>query len=175
MKAQKPLRFTLVVVTCLGMALPRLSLAGDDPLANLSIPVSKKIENIQLDANGNLRGAIVDANGRPIADAPVVIGVNGKPIAKLRTDREGRFRKDGLKQGFYQVVSHAGAHHYRVWEPGNAPAGVKQGVIHVAGSEVARGAGYSALLAILSNPVFLAALVSAAIVIPIAIDDEDAS
>lgn len=171
MKISKTFRAAVVALTCLGVIVPRGSIAAEAVIVD-GIPVSQQVENLELQ-QGLLIGGLVDAAGKGVEDAPVVIGQNGKPVAELRTDSEGRFAATGLKPGVYQVVSHGAVTTYRVYEQGQAPAEAKKGVIHQVDPQIARGAGHGGLLGILANPLVLALIIAAAIAIPLALDDDD--
>ncbi|WP_153557896.1 carboxypeptidase-like regulatory domain-containing protein [Roseimaritima sediminicola] len=137
-----------------------------------SVQIKRTIGDVVLH-DGQLRGALVDDAGRGVEDAPVVIGQDGKPLKELRTDKQGRFRYTVPKPGLYQVVSHSTAAGYRLWTAETAPEGAKQGIVHQVDPQVARGAHPGGLWAWLTNPVFLALLIAAAIAIPLALDDDD--
>lgn len=171
MKLCRTLRAVIIAMTCLGVALPQQAIASK-PVVVDGIPVSKNVIDLSLQ-QGQLVGGLVDANGNGVADAPVVIAQQGKPVLNLRTDAEGRFAAKGVKPGIYQVVSHGALENYRVWEDGTAPEGAKKGVIHRVNPEVARGASQSGLLAMLSNPLVLTLIIATAIAIPVALNDGD--
>ncbi|QDS90559.1 hypothetical protein EC9_47730 [Rosistilla ulvae] len=178
MKIRKTLHATLAIWTCIGLAIPRAAVGNESPGQAPQvkpIAIAPRILDVALHRNGELQGAVVDSNGRPVEGAPVLIGRFGKPIAELRTDPQGRFVVGGLEGGIYQVVSHGAAQHCRVWPAGTAPATAKQGVIHVTEPAVARGAGTSRLHSIFANPLFAIAVVAASVAIPIATEDDDAS
>ena len=171
MKLNKFAHAALVATICMGVSMPQL-VSARDAVAPAQVPVKQVVEDVVLKAD-TLHGALVDQAGRGVEDAPVVIGQNGKQVAVLRTDAEGRFAAPGLKAGVYQVVSHGGAVVYRVWNENEAPAAAKQGVIHTVDPQVARGAHHGGLLKLLSNPIVLALIIAAAIAIPLALDDDD--
>jgi len=159
----------------LQLAIPRVVAAEDTAVrveGGATVHIKSSAENVVL-RDGKLVGLLVDKSGSGVADAPVLIGQEGKLLKELRTDQEGRFQFSGAKPGVYQVVSHGGAVVYRVWTPDAAPANAKQGIIHQVDPEVARGAVGGCLLPLLTNPIFLALLIGAAIAIPLALDDDD--
>jgi hypothetical protein len=172
MKTSKMFRVAVVAMTCLGVVMPSRGFASEPVIVD-GIPVKQTIENLSL-SDGVLVGGLVDKNGRGVADAPVVIGQQGKPVAELRTDAEGRFAAKGLKPGVYQVVSHGAVTTHRAFAADQAPKDAKRGVIHQVDPEVARGApSNGGLLGVLSNPLVLALVIAAAIAIPLALDDDD--
>lgn len=170
MKTSKIFRAAIVAMTCLGVCIPHPSVAA--AVVVDGIQINQQIEDLSLQ-NGLMVGGLVDKAGRGVSDAPVVIAQQGKPVATLRTDAEGRFSAAGLKPGIYQVVSHGALNNYRVWEDGKAPANAKRGVIHQVDPEVARGASTGGLIGFLTNPLVIVGIVAAAIAIPIALDDDD--
>lgn len=171
MKFNKILHLALVATTCVSVSMPQLATAGKS-VAQADVSINRKVEDVVL-KDGALRGALVDEAGRGVGDAPVLIGQNGKRVAELRTDAQGRFEFKGAKVGTYQVVSHGAAGSYRVWNATQAPEAAKQGIIHTVDPEVARGARHGGLLGFLANPIVLAGVIAAAIAIPLALDDDD--
>ncbi len=177
MRINSMVRGFVVALTCFGVVAPQLQAAGATAAVTAEgIPVRTQVEDVALQSNGELRGAVVDVNGKPVASAPVAVGQSGKVVAELQTDAEGRFAVTGLKTGTYQVASYAGVQSYRVWNAEAAPAKAKQGVIHVLPEGVARGQNNrSPLIRALTNPLVLAGGVAAAVAIGIAVTDDDAS
>ena len=93
-------------------------------------------------------------------------------VASTRTDSEGKFALTGVQAGVYQLQSGNVSGTYRVWAPQTAPPSASQGILLVAGQDVVRHQG---ILSHLANPYVLAAIVAAAIAIPLALDDDDPS
>lgn len=140
------------------------------------IPIALSGEDVELRADGQLSGAMVDVNGQPIVDAMVLLGHQGKAVTWARTDAQGVFAfsfKD-LKPGVYQVVSQGKAGHYHIWPHQAAPLGAKQGIIHVAKRGVDRGQDPTFFAKVLSNPVLILGITAASIGIPVAIDGTEA-
>jgi hypothetical protein len=171
MKTFKTFRAAIVALTCLGVVIPRGAMAAEVVVVD-GVEVSQQVTDLELQ-KGLLVGGLVDANGKGVEDAPVVIGQNGKAVAELRTDKEGRFAAKGLTPGVYQVVSHGKVTTHRVWQDGSAPAAAQRGVIHSVDPQIARGASHGGLLGVLANPLVLALIIAAAIAIPLALDDDD--
>jgi len=87
----------------------------------------------------------------------------------------------GLRSGIYQVVAADGQALYRVWAPGMAPPGARQGALVVAGEELMRGQfspsfpfggfgglGLGGLGGVFSSPWLTAAAVAASVGAPVA-------
>ncbi len=126
-----------VLLCCLGIVAPHVAQATTPAQATpQGIAIVSTIEDVSM-RDGVVRGSIVDANGSPVANSPVVVAQQGKVIQELTTDEQGQFEAKGLTSGVYQVASYAKAQNYRVWERG-APANAKEGVVHVMSNDVAR-------------------------------------
>jgi hypothetical protein len=189
MRLQRTFRSIVVFTTCLGIAFPVSAATPATAPASVTaegIPVRLQVEDVRLH-QGELRGAIVDVNGKPVASAPVAVGQAGKVLAELNTDSEGRFAVKGMKTGTYQVASYAGVQNYRLWNEA-APSQAKQGIIHVLPEGVARAnscdsgcdscaGGQSSLCKSLGAPLLVIGAVAAAVAITVAVadDDDDAS
>ena len=73
-------------------------------------------------SQGNvLAGRVLDQQGTPQVNTPVLLLAQGKVLAEARTDRQGSFSFANLRGGVYQVVSAGNVGVYRVWTPGTAP------------------------------------------------------
>jgi hypothetical protein len=147
-----------------------------------TIPVKPQIEDVALGVSGTLQGAIVDNSGKPIRGASVVIAQAGKVLQEAKTNQEGRFEFSGVRQGVYQVASHAQAQNYRTWQPEGAPPHAKKGVVHVMPEELVRGGepvfGGGGLSSIVTHPLLIAGVVvtTAVVIGAVALsDDDDAS
>ncbi len=109
------------------------------------IRIDATVEDVVLNDRGELAGALVDPNGTPIENAPVVVGQMGKPVAEATTAADGRFVIANLTPGTYQIATYAKVQNYRVHrsvgaDANNVPKGAKEGVIHVMPTTVSRGA-----------------------------------
>lgn len=146
------------------------------------IPVSLELEHVALHDGGVLQGALVDTNGRPLEGQTVLLAKAGTVVVTAETNAEGRYAIKGVEDGVYQVVSAGKAANYRVYTA-NAPAGAKQGVIHVVSPEMARanlgaqpGYGLSQVLGGGSRTALLAAAaVAIGAGVAIAVNEDDNS
>ncbi|MCA9234375.1 MAG: carboxypeptidase regulatory-like domain-containing protein [Planctomycetales bacterium] len=143
--------------------------------------------DVALAAGGELVGQLVDAQGAPLANAPVSIQSQGREVVQATTDAQGQFRITGLKGGVYEIVAPGHYQAYRFWAPRTAPPAATAGVLMVADGDLARaqyGAGApcapckpgpfgTAMGWVAQHPLLTAGIVAAAIAIPLAIDDDD--
>lgn len=171
MKSSKVGRVALAVWTA-----AYLVVGGTAKTAGAASPeVIREVQQVVLQPDGRVHGMLVDQAGRGVSDAPVVIGEEGKLLKQLRTDAEGKFVWKEARVGAFQVVTPERATVYRVWPSDNAPKDAKPAIIQTVDPTIARGASHGPLVTFLTNPIFLALLVAAAIAIPLALDDDDDS
>lgn len=100
---------------------------------------SRRTNDIALKADGELRGQILDQQGRPKALTNVVLVRNQKAVGYAKTDITGRFVIRGLKPGAYQIHSEVGRKSVRLWAPQTAPPIALQAVLLVGNSDTVRG------------------------------------
>ena len=96
------------------------------------------VSDVSLSVGGRLEGAVVDVQGIPIAEAPVVVRHEGQEIARTTSDAAGRFRFRGLRGGVHQIVAAHGSGLYRLWTPRTAPPSSENGVLIITKGDVLR-------------------------------------
>lgn len=180
MLKSKSVRTMIVAMTVVALAAPAQPLMAAGPAApptpTKAAPVKLPTQDVELSANGALRGYFVDEQqGAGVSGLKVTLHQNAaEPIASTVTGENGEFKFDGLRGGTYQVVvndEHVMA--YRAWSAGTAPPRTKPQAVFVAGEATRAGLWFAGLspeaqLAIL-------ALIAAGIAIPIAVlaSDDD--
>jgi hypothetical protein len=133
--------------------------------------------SVRLGSDRYLRGVAKTAEGKPAADVPVVLGVNGRVVGRVIADKEGKFAVGPLKPGKYQVATRDAVAMLAVHAPESAPQDSADTIEVSRPAMVARGQTPG----MLTNPWFIGLVVAAAIAIPLAIvladddDDDDAS
>lgn len=132
---------------------------------------------VRLSADRQMRGEVKTVEGKPAAGAPVVLGVNGKPVGRVIADEQGRFQFGPLKPGRYQLATSEAVAMVDVYPAADAPKQAIQSIEVSQPAMIARGQNAPAWL---TNPLFLGLVIAAAIAIPLAIaldddDDDDAS
>lgn len=165
MKVAQTFKTAAVLASCLGMLVGQAAQAA-----------SPIIRDVALQPGGVLNGQVLNEQATAQANSKVAVVHKGKPVTVAETDKDGRFVLTGLQPGVYELHLAAGGGAYRVWAPRTAPPAAEQSVLLVQDNRVVRGlhqgAGHFGWLA---NPWVLAGIVAAAIAIPLAIDDDDAS
>jgi hypothetical protein len=151
-----------VALACLGMFVGQLARAAQ-PL----------VTDVALSHGGTLVGKVVDRQGAAQAGQVVRVSQQGEVVAVVETDARGEFQVADLRGGVYQIESAQGLGVYRVWAENTAPPAANDGVLIVHGDEAVRGNQSGGVLGFLTNPWVLAAIIAAAIAIPLALDDDD--
>ena len=181
-------RQSVALAVCAALALQQTAFAVTPSYKVVDgIRVYEQVKDLSLSGN-QLHGAIVDVNGKPVVGASVVVGHQGKVVASTKTDEQGRFACADMKPGIHQVATFGGVRTYNLWNAESAPKNSLKGSIHVLDDEaIKRGnacdsgcddcgsGGKSPLAACVTNPIVWAAVIAAAIAIPLALDDDDAS
>lgn len=116
--------------------------------ANAAIPSTErqapaapplKCENVALSSTGLLVGQVIDAQGKPLANAPVwLANADGEPVS-ARTDAAGRFAYKQLRGGVYYLAAGESIRMCRVWTNRAAPPKSLQQVMLVTDEKVVRG------------------------------------
>jgi hypothetical protein len=104
---------------------------------------------------------------------PVLVMSQGKEVGRAETDASGGFAVRGLTGGVYTVATPIGGSVYRAWSPRTAPPAAVTSALIVPDQNIVRGQWGTGALGWLANPWVLAAIVAAAIAIPLALDDDD--
>ena len=166
------LKHFAVALACTGMVAPQISLAAQPaPQA----PVAQAaVTDVALHDGNMLAGQLVNAAGAPLANAPVTVSQGNRVIAATHTTNDGVFAVRDLNGGVYTVDAAGTQGVYRVWTANTAPPSAKPAILMVHG-DATRGQFVPGLLGALGNPWVLGGIVGAAIAIPIALDDDNAS
>jgi hypothetical protein len=169
MKRVCRLQLALAILAAVGILLPRPLVAGTFGTAAES---TASVQDIALDAAGNLHGEVLGQDGRGAEGVAVHMVQNGQEVATAITDAQGEFEIAGLRGGVYQMVTANGGGVYRVWSYRAAPPAAGPGVMLIESPDVVRGQG-PPIMQFLTNPWVLGGIAAAAIAIPLALDDDD--
>ncbi len=158
-------------------------LAGEHLGVNAAPAVAPAVIDVELAEGGRLFGQVVDTQGAPMAGSPVVLHTDGREVVKATTDANGRFEIVGLRGDTYHVSTEGGGGAYRMWAPRTSPPGAARGVSIAVSSDPVVRAQYGAcgpcapsgFWGFVSNPWVSAALITAAIAIPIAVSNDSGS
>lgn len=183
MKTRK-LQLLATALSCVGMLTSPLSLAAAPSAAP---------RDVVLHEGGVLLGQVVDAQGGALMNTPVVVTSGTQEVARVQTDRTGRFSVNGLKGGAYGVASAGQQGVYRLWAPQTAPPTAQQGLMLVTGNSFVRGQDCCGVVGcgnacgagtpqgplrraaswMAAHPIITAGAIAAAIAIPLAVNDDN--
>jgi len=141
------------------VATPR-ALRGETPVGS-----GPEIYDAALAAGGVLRGQVVRRSAS--SELEVVVRQDGREIARTSARRSGEFELRGLRGGVYHVVAGDEVVVVRAWAPGTAPPAAATELLLVAAPAV-RGQ-YGPVGMVLTHPLVSLSLLTAAIVIPVAL------
>lgn len=172
------LRKLVVALTTIALVTPTATLtAADAPSGKPARSVQLPTHDVELQANGTLKGYFVDGE-QGAAKSGVTLTLHqdsAKAIATVKTGENGEFAFSGLKAGTYQVIADGEQiMAYRAWARGTAPPKAPQQVVFAAGDST-RAALWFAGLPPEAQLGIIAAIV-AAVAVPIAVyvnDDDD--
>ncbi|REJ64483.1 MAG: carboxypeptidase regulatory-like domain-containing protein [Planctomycetota bacterium] len=146
------------------------------------VPAAPVVRDVELAVGGVLKGQVLDTQGAPVADSPVVLASHDRVVAQAKTDVNGKFAFQNLRGDTYIVATIGGGGAYRLWAPQTSPPGAKQAImLAVSPDPVVRaqhgfyGKGHPGFWAFVSNPWVSATLLTAAIAIPIAAANDSGS
>lgn len=170
---RQALKTLVVALSCCGLLGGQIAQAAN------------RIGDVALQPGGLLHGQVLDEQGVAQPHARVTVVHSGEPVAATKTDEQGRFVMSGLSGGVHEIHTGSSGGVYRLWAPQTAPPSAKDAMLIVTGDNIVRsigggpapispapgGGGWLSGLGWLANPWVLAAIVAAAIAIPLAIDD----
>lgn len=168
-----------VVLVCSILLLPLQQIIAANPYVGAHkgapLPTGHTVRDIALAAGNIMKGQVVDAQGNACRDVPVRLvkmGENTGEILSLTTDAEGRFEFAAVGGGVYLLETPGAVSIYRAWVPNTAPPSASHSALLVQGNQAVRG--NLGAVSPLGWALF-AIGVAAAIAIPVALDDDDAS
>jgi hypothetical protein len=138
-----------------------------------STPPTVVTRDIDLGRSQQLRGQLVNRDGKPLANQRVVAIQGDRTPMQTMTDRSGRFVFVGLKAGLYQVQAEHGLAMCRCWSDSTAPPAAVNELLLVSDAQAVRG--QRPFAEILSGPILIGLIIAAAIAIPIAIHESQDS
>ena len=191
MKTWQRIQFLSAFLAVWAFVFPTAILNAQEPLSGQDSRL--RIQDIELSPEGDLNGRLVSASGLAMGQSLVVLRHGTSALARATTADDGTFTFNRMKGGIYNLSSSGNVSHVRVWSHQTAPPRSSNGILMVAGN-VARAQNCTAdsctgtcggtcdacgvgggPLALLMNPFVIGAAVAAAIAIPLALDDDDAS
>ena len=179
MKRRIPFKIGLITLTSLGLIVsgPALQGTAADAASNQKTEGNKAdapaVVDVALDDGGTLQGQVVDAQGKLVAETTVSIQQLDREIVRTVTDRSGRFRVAGLRGGTYRIVAGEAVGVYRLWAANTAPPAALPRALVVPGDQQLVRGQLGRVVQFLRNPWVVAAIVTVAIAVPVAMHKAD--
>lgn len=132
MRVHRFVKATLVCLASIGMLLPASLVDAADPQKSDKAAKPTRphvtVVDIQLDAEGKLRGEVFNAKKKPVANATISVRASRKEVVRARTNEKGQFEVKDLKPGVYYIIAGTGHGVYRVWTAKMAPPKAREQV-----------------------------------------------
>lgn len=139
-------------------------------------PRTSRALDVTISASNNVTGKLVDAQGNALADAKLVALRADHKTVTATTAADGSFELSGLQPGVYTVVCGERGVLLRAWTAQTAPPASKEAVLLVNG-DIRRGqlGDLNPFYASLTAEVFAVGVLTAAVVVPLAISMDEPS
>lgn len=134
--------------------------------------------DVTLNANGELRGYVVDGQGVPARQVEIELTTPAGDTVTATSDHKGRFGYTGLCGGAYQLETAKGVILCRAWTAKAAPPQSAATLLVVHDSTISRGQWSPApevnnfvgrMKRVMANPFAVATIVGASVAIPVAV------
>ena len=174
MKVPRNARFLAVLLATLNWVLPIAQVRAWEPPARTAAPPPPvkraQINDIALGAGGELRGRVLDIQGRATDAYQVIVIQDGRQVGTVAVDKQGSFATRGLRGGMFQVAVAGNLYACRGWVQGTAPPAAVAQLLVVPAGVVERGQRPISDL-FFADPVMIGLVIAAAIAIPIAVSN----
>lgn len=164
--------------TAVSMLVAQHATAADRPVSTTEPAAAVHTVDVILSGGGVMQGYVVDAQGVPQADVEITLTTEDQEQVATRSDEKGRFGYRGIEGGSYQLTTEHGVVLCRAWTPTTAPPRSAATMLLVHDQELVRGqwaappgvnGAVSRMKRVMTNPFAVAAIVGAAIAIPVAV------
>lgn len=172
MKKLGGLRLFLCGIAIVTWLIPGVSL-GDPPVSDAAIPQYRLSRDVQLDENGVLNGQLINIAGQPVANMSIVIRHRNRLLDTSTTNADGEFHLDVQKTGAYLIQVGGMQISCRCWTAIAAPPAATGDLVLMAPKRTVRG--QRPFADVITNPLFIGAVIATAIAIPIAVSTSDGS
>lgn len=155
-----------------------VTLIADEPQSSTAPPSQSTRQyrlsrDVQLDETGHLNGQLVDLAGEGLVEEKVQIFLRDRMIAETVTDKSGQFRLRVERTGAYTMKIGRAGIACRCWGHEIAPPSATEQLILLSPESTVRG--QRPFADIVTNPLFVGAVIAAAVAIPIAVSSSDGS
>ncbi len=170
------LRQLLINGTVLSIAIP-LPLLAAAPAAPAATTACC---DVALDDEGCLRARLLAEDGSSLMCRQVALVSQGETVASGQTDQDGHLVLEGINGGAYQLRTRTSTWNCRAWAVDTAPPAAQPELVIVESELVVRGQGCTTSKVdparfSFADPIVITALLVAALVVPIVVNNSDDS
>jgi hypothetical protein len=97
------------------------------------------VRDVALAADGSLRGALLNLEGKPQPHSDVLLRKGTEIVAAAKTNADGRFTIQQVRPGVYELAASRSANLYRVWSARMAPPAAQSNAVLIQTNPVVRG------------------------------------
>jgi hypothetical protein len=162
MKPNRVAHYLLAALAILTWIMPSAVLAAD-----ANSPHFRLSRDVMLGKDGVLRGKLIDIHGQPVAGGRLAIHHRQVMLDRATSDESGTFKLAVKKSGAFLLTVNGTAISCRCWQPEIAPPSARGDLILLAPENAVRG--QRPFADVITNPLFIGAVIAAAVAIPIAV------
>ncbi len=174
MNVSRTARYLAALLATLNWVVPVSQLPALEPPSQRPTVVeetaSVPVNDVVLAPGGQLRGLVLNLHGQPADSVSVMVVQNGKQVASVTPDKQGRFLVPGLRGGVFQVSAGKNTYLCRGWVAGTEPPIARKQLLIVPDGVLERGQRPFGDL-FFADPVMLGLVIAAAVAIPIAVSN----
>ena len=133
MHKNRGIQWTLTLVCMVSVVLPPGIQAADKTSSLVAV------RDVALAADGTLRGSLLAADGKPQANADVILCKGREVVGTAKTRVDGSFAMPQVRPGLYELASAQSVNLYRVWTARTAPPAAQATALLVQDTAIVRG------------------------------------
>jgi hypothetical protein len=150
MRLLRTLKRCTIALATIGIVFPPSAVLGAQ-LPTGQATQTIRVADVALGHGGVLRGQVVNAEGIGQPGMSISVQRQGKEVAQLKTDLDGKFAAAGLQSGTYMIATDGAIGPVRAWAPKTAPPAAADGLLLISAGQTVRGGGNRGL-GLLTNP-----------------------
>lgn len=128
----------IIVSWCIcTLVVPQKSQAADPA------PTRTVVRDVALEADGSLRGSLLNSEGKPQVNSEVALVKGNDIVSVAKTQSDGTFAMKLVRPGVYEIASAKSSDVFRVWNARSAPPAAQTSAMIVESNAIVRGQDWS--------------------------------